>query len=210
MESWVSSGMRYIVVEHMEEKATRWIIEEYLEVIRIAHSLGVTPVFTNVADESLASLLERNGAKVEREPGWELFNTPYTIVLDLEAAKPLEPWELNTVDAVVIGGIMGDHPPRGRTRLISFMYTEAAKRNLGPHQFSVDGAARVVAEVFKGKRLKDLKVQVGVSLMVKTVYGEAEVFLPFAYLIGDDGKPLLPDGIKRLLERGIMWDEQEG
>lgn len=207
---WVSSGMRYIVVENMEKEATRWLIEEYLEVIKIARSVGVTPVFTNVSDASLGSILMRNGAQVMRDPGWRLFNTPYTIVLDLEAPKPLEPWELDVADTVVIGGIMGDHPPRGRTRLISFMYTEAAKRNLGSHQFSVDGAARVVAELLKGKRLSDLKVQVGVSLTVNTVYGEAEVFLPFAYLVGDDGKPMIPDGIKRLLERGIMWDEQEG
>lgn len=202
--------MRYMVVEHMEKTPTRWLIEEYLEVIKVAREAGLVPVFTGVTDPRLAPLLEKHGAEVRREPGWVEFNNPATIVLDLEADKPLEPWELEVVDAVVIGGIMGDHPPRGRTRLISFKYTGAAKRNLGPHQFSVDGAARVVVELLKGKRLSDLKVKVGVGFTVNSVYGEIEVFLPFAYLVGSNGEPLLPEGVRRLLERGIMWDEQEG
>ncbi|WP_460126236.1 hypothetical protein [Stetteria hydrogenophila] len=202
--------LRNVVVEHLEERATRWLVAEYLEVIKVAREAGLTPFFTNVRDEALAALLEKSGARVDPRPGWSLFNTPYTIVLDLEAEKQLEPWELAAADTVVIGGIMGDHPPRGRTRLISFMYTDAAKRNLGPHQFSVDGAARVVVEVFKGKRLKDLKIQVGVSFKVNTLQGEIEVFLPFAYPVGEDGEPLLSSRVRKLLERGVTWDELEG
>lgn len=202
--------MRYMVVEHWEERVTRWLLEEYLETVRIAMGAGVTPVFTNVTDPGLASVLARHGALVDPRPGWERFNTSHTIVLDLEAPRILEPWDLAVAEAVVIGGIMGDHPPRGRTRLISSMYTQAAKRSLGPHQFSVDGAARVVAEVLRGRRIGELRVQFGVTIPVRQGRYEFEVYLPFAYLLGEDGQPLIPEGVRRLLERGIVWDELEG
>ncbi len=204
-------GLPDIVVEHLEWKTTRWLVEEYIEVVRVAREAGVRAVFTNVWDPALAAILERAGAVVHSKPGWEVLDTGRAIVLDPWAEKRLEPWEAAWARYLVVGGIMGDHPPRGRTRYISFMYTAAAKRNLGPHQLSVDGAARVALEVARGSSLDEIKLVVGVKFEVEGLpgLGSVEVELPFAYPVGPDGSPLIARGVVALLKRGIAWDEQD-
>ena len=192
----------------MEAEATRWVVEEYLEVARMALEAGVEPVFCGVDNPLLEAPLRRAGARVCREPGWLHYNTPKTIVLDPAAPARLEPWEAQAADYIVVGGIMGDHPPRGRTYLVSAMYTSAARRNLGPHQLSVDGAAYVALQVARGATLDEVPLAVGATLEVETPMGTLEVELPYAYPAGPDGKPRIAPGVKRLLERGILWDEQ--
>ncbi len=200
-----------IVVEHMEHRTTRWLLEEYREVVGVARDAGVLAIFTNVRDPALAAFLERAGAVVYNRPGWEVIDAGRAIVLDPAAEKRLEPWEAAWADYIVIGGIMGDHPPRGRTRYISFMYTASAKRNLGPHQLSVDGAARVALEIARGSSLDDVRLAVGVRLEVEGLpgLGGIEIELPFAYPVGPDGRPLLARGLASLLAKGITWDEQD-
>jgi ribosome biogenesis SPOUT family RNA methylase Rps3 len=198
-----------IVVEHMEKGVSRWLLAEYREVIKVCRDNNVEVIFTNVKDPFLFSLLFKEEAKVEPDEGWKHFNLVDAILLDPEAKKVLEPWEARRACCIIVGGIMGDYPPQGRTRVISSFYTNVAKRSLGPHQFSVDGAVKVALKIYKGMRLKEIEL-VGppIKFSLKGLYGyNVEVILPYVYPAKPDGSPDVPSEILSLLERGIMWDE---
>ncbi len=198
----------FIVIENMEDGVSRWLIEEYLESIRVAREAGVEIVFTNIRDPSLKSILASEGALVYEVEGWRLFNRTDTIVLDPQAPRRLEPWEARMAYCIVVGGIMGDHPPRGRTLLISSMYTNSAKRNLGPNQLSIDGAVKVTLRIAKGARLDEIPLsKPPARLRVRTLMGEIQIELPYSYPLREDGTPDIAPGVVKLLERGIAWDE---
>ncbi len=203
-------GKPKIIIEHMEYGVSRWLLIEYKEVIKAVKNANVEVVFTNVKNFSLFAILGKMGATAISEEGWKVFNRSNAIVLDPEAEKALEPWEIEGSCCIVVGGIMGDHPPRGRTRIISTYYTNSAKRNLGPYQFSIDGAVKVVLDMLlHNKRLNEVKiVKPPMLLHIKGPYMEdIEVELPYAYPVTSDGKPDISSDLISLLTRGIVWDE---
>lgn len=198
-----------ILIENFENEASRWILTEYREVIRVSKKENVPVIFSNVKDPILRAMLEKEGATVIYEEGWKNFNLSNSIVLDPQAGRVLEPWELDVACCVVIGGIMGDHPPRGRTYIISSYYTNAAKRNIGPYQFSVDGTVKIVLKMLRGYRLNEIgTVGPPITLKLRGPLGdEMEVELPYIYPARPDGSPDISKDLVKLLERGIMWDE---
>jgi len=200
--------MGIIVIEHLEEGISRWMLEEYREAVRVAGDKGYRVVITGVGREDLAALLRDIGAETLIGGGEALYNRVDAIVLDPWAPRPLEPWEAWRACCIVIGGIMGDHPPKGRTRLISWRYTNAAKRNLGPHQLSIDGAVKVALMIASGLRLGEIGLALEPTLRLKTPLGEVEVQLPYAYPLGPDGRPWIAEGVVRLLASGIIWEEE--
>ena len=200
--------MGVIVIEHMEDGISRWMLEEYREAVRVAGEQGYRVVIAGVAREDIAALLEGLGAEVLGVGGERVYDRVDAIVLDPRAPKPLEPWEAGRACCLVIGGIMGDHPPRGRTRLLSWRYLNAAKRNLGPHQLSIDGAVKVALMIASGRRLGEVGMTVKPGIRLKTPMGEVEVQLPYAYPLRPDGRPWIAEGVVRLLASGIVWEEE--
>ena len=129
------------------------------------------------------------------------------LILDPKAEELLEPQETNTYRIVVVGGILGDYPPRDRTsQFLSSRFPKAAKRSLGPHQLSIDGAVYVYLQVEHG--VKPLDVPLIVKPKIKfTIMGfEYEIELPFAYPKIND-KPLFAPGLIELLKSGLAYEE---
>lgn len=200
-----------IIIENLENGVSRWLLAEYREVIKISKREGVAVIFSNIKDPILGALLGKDGIEVIQEEGWRKFDLSHAIVLDPQAKKTLEPWEVKNACCVIIGGIMGDHPPRGRTSLISSYYINASKRNIGPYQFSVDGSVKVVLAMLKGLRLSDIStIGPPIRLYLKGPRdSEIEIELPYVYPTRSDGSPDIPEEIVELLEHGLMWDEVE-
>ncbi len=196
-----------VVIEHMEEGMSRWMLEEYREAVSVAGSKGFGVTIANLGRPELAALVERLGAEAMIWSASPLYNRAEAIVLDPWAPRRLEPWEASRACCIVVGGIMGDHPPRGRTRLLSMIYTNAAKRNLGRAQLSIDGAVKVALMVAEGASLDEIELAVSPRLTIETPLGSLELELPYAYPV-KDGEPWIAPGVKRLLEAGIMWDEE--
>jgi len=199
-------GAPLIVVENLEWWPTRWLLAEYAEAWRAAREAGYRLIVTGAENPVLLAALQRRGVEAYPERGYRL-DSPRCILLDLEAARPLEPWEAAAADCIVVGGIMGDHPPRGRTRLLRLIYRAAARRHLGPHQFSVDGAVKMALLVASGLRLDEIPVAVGVTLEVDGGLGSVEVELPYAYPLRG-GRPWVAREVVELLSRGIVYDEE--
>ena len=199
-------GARLVVIENLEWWPTRWLLAEYSEASEASREMGYRLLVTGAENPVLQAALQKRGVEAVPWRGYRL-DSPRCILLDLEAKKPLEPWEALSADCIVVGGIMGDHPPRGRTRLLRLVYRSAARRHLGPHQFSVDGAVKVALLIASGLRLDEVPVTVGVSFEVEAGLGTVEVELPYAYPLRG-GKPWIAKEVVSLLSRGIVYDEE--
>ncbi|AEM39773.1 protein of unknown function DUF431 [Pyrolobus fumarii 1A] len=199
-----------IVIEHCEDHLSRWVLYEYEDVVRLAGRERV--VFTNVSRSEWCEKLSRL-ARCYRESVAELRGVLWSspervIILDPSADKLLEPRDTRDAEVVVVGGILGDHPPRGRTRrCITERISGARARSLGPHQLSIDGAVYVYLRVEDGLTPSQVPLVVNPKLQLETLPGiEVEVELPFAYPLVD-GKPLIPEGVLRLLKSGLPYYE---
>ncbi|MCS7099550.1 MAG: hypothetical protein RMH84_04465, partial [Sulfolobales archaeon] len=134
-----------VVVEHLEECLSPWLASEYGYVVRL---FGGRTLFTNVKQPQTREAIGRLGARTTDLSVVDLVlasEIRRPLVLDPRAREALKPEDLEGVDAVVIGGIMGEHPPRGRTsrEITSKLARRALARNLGRYQLTIAGAAYV-------------------------------------------------------------------
>jgi ribosome biogenesis SPOUT family RNA methylase Rps3 len=194
----------HFIIEHLEPVLGRWIWLEYRHVSSMVGRRNL--LFTNVRKRNEASKLKEIG-NVTRKSALNLRRSENEtmIILDPLASNPLSPGDFSDNASLIVGGILGDHPPRGRTKLaITDRIPCWLSRNLGPHQFSVDGAVHIALEVSSGKSIADIPVEVGVEVKISKRHSS---FLPFAYPLVR-GRPLLAPGLTRYLRKGIFKDEE--
>jgi ribosome biogenesis SPOUT family RNA methylase Rps3 len=173
------------VIEHLEREIGKWLLFEYEHVSEIVGKNHL--LFANVKKENEKYALSKLGA-VEKKSATEVFNPEKVVVLDPKAELPLKPEDFAGKEAVIIGGILGDHPPKGRTsQLLTRRFPRAVVRNIGRWQFTIDGAVYVAKLVSKGKLLETIPVTKGLALRLNE-YGE--VYLPYAYPL-KNGKPVI-------------------
>lgn len=192
------------VIEHLEPEIGKWLYMEYVHTSEIIGKKRL--VFTNVKNQKDIELLSKLGT-VKRESFAEIFTPEKTIILDPKASKELSPEDFGGKEAVVIGGILGDDPPKGRTRkLVTARLPNATVRNLGKEQFSIDGAAYMAKLVSEGKRIEEIPVKKGLTIKLNRF---AEIYLPYAYPL-KEGKPVISEGlIEYLRSESIVKDEEE-
>jgi ribosome biogenesis SPOUT family RNA methylase Rps3 len=199
-------GEIVFIIEHLEPVLSRWMLLEYRHASMLAGCERL--VFTNVRKDEWREALKPLG-RVVKESVAEAYRNARLLVLDPSAEKLLETRDFAEVDAVVIGGIMGDHPPRRRTwSMLTRRLEKPLPRSLGDKQLSIDGAVYVALQVFKGSELKDVELIEGVEVELEPLPGVRRVLrLPFAYPLVD-GRPLLAPGLVQYLRRGLLYDEQ--
>ncbi len=206
-----------VAIEHLEPRLSKWILLEYKHVSKMVGKERLH--FTNIIQRKDIELLSKYGI-VHKESIVKLIHKSKwdnVLILDPRSNKLLEPQDFTgRRNLVVIGGIMGDHPPRGRTyQLLTSRILRENPRNvkvvsLGKHQFSIDGTAYMVLQVFKGRRITEIPIVKGVSIKLKAYVRDAEleIYLPFAYPL-INGKPLLTPGLVDYLRHGILSEEVE-
>lgn len=184
------------VIEHLESRLSRWVLIEYEHASLMVGKDNLA--FTNVKKGFRA--LDKFG-KVYRESAVDLFDDERTIVLDPKADELLEPSDFSDTETVIVGGILGDHPPRGRTfSLITSRMKRAKARSLGNRQFSIDGAVYMALKVAQGIKLSDIPVADSLTLKCDAL----EIHLPFSYPLVN-GKPVIsPKLINYLLRTDIV------
>jgi len=193
-----------IVIENLEQYSP-WLIYEYEHAYEL---VGDSLLITNVKDQRLKEELRRRGIRFAEESVVELLPRlprPW-VVLEPKAKEGLKPEEAG--GTIIVGGILGAHPPKGRTweLLTSKLPREVLQRNIGPHQFPIDGAVAVAWLVSKGKTLNEIPVKVGLEVKVGEMPGmEIVEELPYAYPIVD-GKVFISEKVKRYLEKNLLGD----
>ncbi len=177
------------VIEHLEDEVWEWCLLEYKHISEIVGKENL--IFTNVPEDE-AKKLEKLG-KVNTESILKL-NLNKCCLLDMNAEKEIITKDKERFDYFVFGGILGDNPPRGRTKVLNKLNCEV--RNLGKEQMSTDTAVLVTHMILNGKKLQDIEFKDEIELEIKE--GES-VILPYRYII-KDGKPVLPKGLFEMLK----------
>jgi len=194
-----------LVIEHLEPHLSKWLLIEYENASRLT---GGNILFTNVKNPSWRKILSKFGevsskSVIEHYPaGTDI------IILDPIATKSLSPEEINKETWIVIGGILGAHPPLRRTRkLLSSRMPWAKKRSIGRWQFPIDSAVYIALLISKGIPLEAIPVKQGLEMVVeqKGTYKHT-IYLPYAYPLVN-GKPLISKKlIEYLIEEGMQLD----
>jgi ribosome biogenesis SPOUT family RNA methylase Rps3 len=186
MQNRKQSQKQIYIIEHLEPKLFDWCIFEYEHISEIVGKENLW--FTNIKDKKDARKLEKFG-KIFFQSVKEMkeLNNSRTCVLDPEIDTTLNPKECNSFDYFIFGGILGDYPPRKRTKeeLTKFL-RNIEVRNIGKEQMSTDNAVYTVFQIANGKGFKDLKFQDGVSVKINNF---ESVDLPYRYnLLIENGR----------------------
>jgi ribosome biogenesis SPOUT family RNA methylase Rps3 len=193
-----------IIIEHLEPVLGKWIWLEYKHISNMVGHRNL--LFANVRRRNEASKLREIG-RVTKESSVILQkgqDRPM-IILDPQSPNPLSHSDLSDGTCLVIGGILGDHPASGRTKLaLTDRIPSIPSRNLGQYQFSVDGAVHVAMEIISGKSIGDIPIRIGVEIKVNKHHS---CYLPFAYPLVK-GKPLLAPGLAKYLRGEVFKDEE--
>jgi len=183
------------VIEHLEPKLSEWLHIEYSHAARIVGRKRL--LITNVKKRGEFRKLVKI-ARVERKRACELFKQRKLIVLDPRARKKLSPTDMRGRGVIVIGGILGEDPPLGRTReLLTQTLSRASARNLGKEQLAIDNATYVAKQVSEGKSLEEVPVQHGLEIQISKVQS---TFLPYTFPLVK-GKPLISRELIAYLKR---------
>ena len=185
------------VIEHLEPELFEWCLIEYEHISEIVGKANLW--FTNlgkIKDKTAIKTLEEFG-KVFYESVAEL-EIDRACVLDPEAPKTLEPPEAKDYSYFIFGGILGDYPPKKRTKqeLTKFI-PSAVVRNIGNEQMSTDNAVFTVKQIELGKKLDELEFKDNVSIEINEF---ESVDLPYRYNLVD-GEPYMSKKIKIYLSK---------
>lgn len=191
------------VIEHLEPKMYEWCILEYSH---ISLRLGKENViFTNVRKEDhhliqeIGTVYEESIHDLAKKEGSEFSRL---CLLDPKAEDDLIPLDINNFTHFVFGGILGDHPMKGRTEK-HFSTLKAEKRRLGDKQMSTDTAVIVCHKILdENQFFLNLEFQDGIEIQLDEGY--SQVF-PYRYLI-EEGKLVFTPGLIELLEKEDVDD----
>jgi ribosome biogenesis SPOUT family RNA methylase Rps3 len=185
---------KIFIIEHLEPKLWEWCLIEYEHISKTFGKENL--LFTNIKNENDARKLSKLG-KVSKESVAKL-NLNNACVLDPEAKETLSPESAKDFEYFIFGGILGDYPPKKRTKDELTRFIKNAKVfNIGKEQMSTDNAVYVVNQIIGGKNLGDLKFVDGVDVEINNI---ESVELPFRYALFD-GKPFMSSKIVKYLKK---------
>jgi len=182
--------MKYIL-EHLEKRLYKWCFIEYKHISEIVGKDNL--IFTNIKSEKERIKLKPYG-KICKESIAEL-NLKNMCILDPAAEKTLSPKD--KFSYLVFGGILGDYPPKARTKKELSSKIKCEKRNLGKGQMPTDNAIYVAKQIAEGKTLEDLKFISNITIEINE--NEA-VDLPFRYVLVNN-KPLISEELAKHLKK---------
>jgi len=169
------------IIEHLEPKLWNWCKVEYKN---ISQTVGKDNLwFTNIKDGG--KFLEKFG-KVFSASVKEM-NLKNVCILDPDSKETLTTKDTKKFDYLIFGGILGDYPPKKRTKKELTKFMEGETRNIGKKQMATNNAVYVVHQIALGKKMSDLKFQQ--NLEIPTGKFES-IILPYKYVLVE-GKPLI-------------------
>ncbi len=186
------------IIEHLEP-LSKWVKLEYAHCSKIVGKKNL--LFTNVVNKEEQGFLKDLGS-VEEKSIIELFPKEEIIVLEPQAETRLQKDDFKKYKKIIIGGILGEAEPAGRTQeLITSRLKKAVPRNLGAEQFSIDGATFVASKIQKGEK-KDL----GVLKEPEIEFGEGHSTVLHYSIPVFKGKPIFTPGLIEYAQSEESWE----
>lgn len=181
------------IIEHLEPKLWPWCLIEYKHISKIAGKNNLW--FTSIKKQDIKKLKKYGKIFTKSVKDFKIKNL---CILDPDANKTLIPKDTKQFKYFIFGGILGDHPPRKRTKSeLSAFFKNIEKRNIGKDQLSTDNAVYVVKQICNGKELKDIKFQNEVEIIINDI---ESTILPFKYPLVN-GKPNISTELIKYLKK---------
>jgi ribosome biogenesis SPOUT family RNA methylase Rps3 len=189
--------MAIYIIEHLEPELWEWCLLEYEHISETVGSENLW--FTNIKNKKDAEKLKKLG-KVSEQALVELnLEKNQMCILDPESEKVLEPGDNKKFKYFVFGGILGDYPPRKRTKEeLTSKFEGIEARNIGKEQMSTDNAVFTVKQIVEGKRIDELKFQDNINIEINEF---ESVNLPYRYNLVN-GKPFMPEKVLEAIREG--------
>jgi ribosome biogenesis SPOUT family RNA methylase Rps3 len=195
--------MKYII-EHLDGRLYKWCFLEYKHAAKLVGKDNI--IFTNLITDNSKERLSKYG-KTSKKSVADInkVTSKRICVLDPNASKELTTADKNRFDYLIFGGIMGDYPPKKRTKgFCTKMKEKEIKfetRNMGKEQMSTDTAVLVSKMIMDGRKFSNIKFK---DTIIIEINDSEEVELPFRYVI-ESGSPVLPPGlVDHLKKRGYF------
>ncbi|KAK4549735.1 hypothetical protein LTR36_005036 [Oleoguttula mirabilis] len=198
------------IVEHLDPELEEWQTLEYKSIHQECNDTGAHFILSGLADPTSAQKqLGLPSSSLQQQSVESIYATAEArqkvCLLDPKAEKDISPEDAELFDAFLFGGILGDDPPRDRTSELRSKGFPG--RRLGTQQLTTDTAARVTRIVVQqGKRLDEIpyvdRPDIALPLAADGDGGahpNESVSMPFKYVKGADGKPVMPEGMIQLL-----------
>ncbi|KAF4235449.1 hypothetical protein CNMCM6805_008152 [Aspergillus fumigatiaffinis] len=189
------------VVEHLDPELGPWSALEYGCIARESHAAGARFLLSSVPTSLQLpnDLAATQGLDVEHRSVEEIFADCKSKVclLDPAAQVELSPEDGDIFDVFLFGGILGDDPPRDRTS--ELRKKGYVGRRLGPKQMTTDTAVRVTRIVVQEKVPLEKIEYVDYPEIIVNKHERTE--MPFRYVKGEDGQPIMPAGMVDLIKK---------
>ncbi|KAK5112197.1 hypothetical protein LTR85_011630 [Meristemomyces frigidus] len=208
-----SSRKHTFIVEHLDSELEEWQALEYKIIHQECHDTGSQFILSGLADPaSVKKMLGLPREALQQQSVETIYATTEArqkvCLLDPKAEKDIGPEDAARFDAFLFGGILGDDPPRDRTSELRSKGFPG--RRLGPEQMTTDTAARVTRIVVQqGRHLDEIEYvdRPDIALPLAPADGAGDggahpnesVSMPFKYVKGADGRPVMPEGMIQLL-----------
>lgn len=185
--------MPIYIIEHLEPRLWPWCVMEYKHIRKLVGRKNLW--FTNISKQD-AQKLKKYGKIIPTSAS--KLNLKQACILDPESTKLLTPQIASKYQYFIFGGILGDYPPRKRTKKeLTSKFTRATSFNIGKHQMSTDNAVYTASCIAKGIPLSNLKFQDELEIRINKI---ESIILPYRYNL-IKGKPLISPEVIHYLKR---------
>lgn len=190
---------KIFIIEHLEPELFKWCLIEYKHISRIVGKKNLW--FTNVGKEDKQKL-EKFGKVFEEST--KSIKIDNVCILDAESDVLLTTDNSRDIEYFVFGGILGDYPPRKRTKEeLSKFFPKVKKFNIGKEQMSTDNAVYTVKKILDGGKFENMKFQDLYEIEINDILTTE---LPYRYNVVN-GKPLISEElVKYIKERDKIED----
>ncbi len=162
------------IIEHLEPELWPWCIIEYKNISKIVGKNNLW--FTNIRKDG--KKLEKHGKVIEKSV--KSLNLRNVCILDPESKVTLSPKDEKKFKYFLFGGILGDYPPKKRTKKELTVFVNGKTRNIGKEQMSTDNAVYVSKEILNGKNIKEIKFKDNVEIKINKI---ESTILPYRYVM---------------------------
>jgi len=186
--------MPIYIIEHLEPKLWPWCVMEYKHISNLVGKKNLW--ITNINKASEVAKLSKYAKVIGLSVSSLILKD--SCILDPESTRLLSPKIARKYRYFIFGGILGDYPPKKRTKKeLTSKFKHTKSFNIGKEQMSTDNAVYTVKQIIRGVPLNKLKFQDQAEIKINRI---ESIILPYRYNL-IKGKPFISPEVIHYLKR---------